>query len=115
MHENSFSSIRDFLLDHTTTLIQDDSGIPCSFFAPEMWNMTFFGSYPGPVPLFKEYRQSMLGEYYKTTNPGAAPSETPLRALPVPEENPPPRSQLAGCPEPGRIAEPIWISGRRFL
>jgi hypothetical protein len=69
MHEKSFSSIRDFLLDNTTTLIQDDSGIPCSFFAPEMWNMTFFGSYPGPIPLFKEYGQTILSEYYKATNP----------------------------------------------
>jgi hypothetical protein len=117
MHEREFSSIRDFLLDNTGTLIQDDSGIPCSFFAPELWNMTFFGSYPGPITLFKNYGQPMLAEYYKTTNPAPldfgigyrhhanestlmvlsrkpqpagnpSPSMTPLRALPVPEEAP---------------------------
>lgn len=69
MHEKGFSSIRDFLLDNTHTLIQDDSGIPCSFFAPEIWNMAFFGSYRGPIALFKNYGQPKLDEYYKTTSP----------------------------------------------
>lgn len=69
MHEKSFSSVRDFLLENTNTLIQDDSGIPCSYFTPETWRMSFFGNYPGPIPLFKEYRQPLLAEYYKATNP----------------------------------------------
>src|SRR5206468_3871871 len=60
---------RDFLLEETRTLIQDDSGVPCSFFTSETWNMTFFGSYPGPISLFKEYGQPRLTEYYNTTNP----------------------------------------------
>lgn len=69
MHEKNFSSIRDFLLENTNTLIQDDSGIPCSFFTPETWSMSFFGRYPGPIPLFKEYGQSLLTEYYKAAKP----------------------------------------------
>ena len=69
MHETYFSSIRDFLLSNTETLVQDDSGIPCSFFAPEMWNMTFHGNYPGPITLFKNYGQPMLYDYYKSTKP----------------------------------------------
>lgn len=69
MHEKYFSSIRDFLLSNADTLIQDDSGIPCSFFTPEMWNMSFHGSYPGPIDLFKNYRQPLLADYYKTRNP----------------------------------------------
>ena len=69
MHETYFSLIRDFLAAKTDTLIQDDSGIPCSFFAPEKWNMTFYGNYPGPITLFKNYHQPLLADYYKTTNP----------------------------------------------
>jgi len=69
MHEKDFSSVRDFLLENTHTLIQDDSGIPCSFFTPEIWNMTFFGSYPGPIAIFKQYGQPKLADYYKTMKP----------------------------------------------
>jgi hypothetical protein len=31
--------------------------------------MRFFGRYPGPIPLFKNYTQQKLAEYYRTTNP----------------------------------------------
>ena len=69
MHESCFSTIRSFLLENSQTLVQDDSGIPCSFFTPEAWRLRFFGSYPGPIPLFKEYTQPMLAQYYRTSNP----------------------------------------------
>jgi hypothetical protein len=69
MHESYFSAIRGFLLDNTGTLVQDDSGIPCSYFTSEAWQMRFFGRYPGPIPLFKNYTQQKLAEYYRTTNP----------------------------------------------
>jgi hypothetical protein len=46
--------IRTFLLENTDTLVQDDSGIPVSFFTPEGWELRLFGSYPGPISLFKE-------------------------------------------------------------
>jgi hypothetical protein len=69
MHESYFSAIRGFLLENTGTLVQDDSGIPCSYFTPEAWQMRFFGRYPGPIPLFKNYTQQKLAEYYRTTNP----------------------------------------------
>jgi hypothetical protein len=69
MHKSYFSGIRAFLLEHSSVLVQDDSGIPCAFFTPESWQVRFFGSYPGPIPLFKEYRQHQLTEYYRTTDP----------------------------------------------
>jgi hypothetical protein len=68
-HESSFSMIRSFLLENSSTLVQDDSGIPCSFFTPEAWRLRFFGSYPGPIALFKEYTQPKLAEYYRTSDP----------------------------------------------
>jgi hypothetical protein len=69
MHESYFSTIRSFLLENSITLVQDDSGIPCSYFTPDAWQMRFFGRYPGPIPLFRGYTQSKLAEYYRTTNP----------------------------------------------
>lgn len=69
MHESNFSSVRSFLLENSIKLVQDDSGIPCSYFTPDIWQLKFFGSYPGPIPLFKNYMQRQLAEYYRTTNP----------------------------------------------
>ena len=69
MHKHYFSSIRGFLLENSRLLVQDDSGIPCGFFTPESWRVRYFGSYPGPIPLFKEYRQQQLADAYRTTNP----------------------------------------------
>ena len=69
MHESYFSTIRSFLLENSSSLVQDDSGVPCSFFTPEAWRLQFFGSYPGPIPLFKSYTQPKLAEYYRTSNP----------------------------------------------
>ena len=67
MHESEFSAVRSFLLENAGTLVQDDSGIPVTFFKPEAWDLRVFGHYPGPIPLFKNCYQSKLAEYYKTT------------------------------------------------
>jgi hypothetical protein len=69
MHESYFSKVRSFLLENSSSLVQDDSGVPCSYFTPEAWRLQFFGSYPGPIPLFKNYSQPKLAEYYRTSNP----------------------------------------------
>ncbi len=69
MHESYFSTIREFLLENVTTLVQDDSGIPCGYFGPENWQLRVFGAYPGPIPLFKNRMQPKLADLYRTTNP----------------------------------------------
>ncbi len=69
MHESYFSNIRAFLLENATTVVQDDSGIPIAYFTPDAWQLRVFGSYPGPIPLFKNCLQPKLAEYYHTTHP----------------------------------------------
>ncbi len=69
MHESYFSAIREFLLANTATLVQDDSGIPVSHFTPEAWQLRLFGSYAGPIALFKKCLQPKLAEYYQTMQP----------------------------------------------
>ncbi len=130
MHESGFSSIRGFLLENAKVLIQDDSGIPCSFFTPDNWRLTVFGHYPGPISLFNDFHQKMLTELYRTTNPepldfgigyrhlagestlmvatrkppGAVESEAP-HALPVSPTGPTPQHALPvqpGDPAPGQ-------------
>ena len=69
MHESNFSTVRSFLLENADTLVQDDSGIPVSFFKPDTWQLRVFGHYPGPISLFKNCYQAKLAELYKTTKP----------------------------------------------
>ena len=69
MHESGFSSVRSFLLENADTLVQDDSGIPVSFFKSDTWQVRVFGHYPGPISLFKNCYQSKLAELYKTSKP----------------------------------------------
>jgi hypothetical protein len=65
LHSDSFSGIRNFLLDRTATLIQDDSGIPVRFFKTEEWRLQPFGRYLGPIPVFSGRYQTKLSDVYR--------------------------------------------------
>lgn len=67
MHEPGFSRVREFLLRHSETIVQDDSGIPLRFFQPQSWDIRFYGQYSGPIDVFKKYWQSDLAEQYAHT------------------------------------------------
>lgn len=69
MHENGFTTIRDFLLANSTTIIQDDSGIPINYFAPENWRLRLFGNYLGPIDLFRQHFQPQLQTLFATSHP----------------------------------------------
>jgi len=62
MHDSYFSDVRDFLLAHCSAVVQDDSGIPVKYFAPDQWLVRYFGTYPGPIDLFKQHYQSAIAE-----------------------------------------------------
>jgi hypothetical protein len=65
MHKDYFSKIRKQILTGTTFLLQDDSGIPLRFFTPENWDLTFYGTYDKPIPLFENWFQKDLAEAFK--------------------------------------------------
>lgn len=69
MHEKGFTKIRSCLLDQSQTLVQDDSGIPVRYFTPDKWKLRLFGSYHGPIELFKQWYQPELVELYNKSNP----------------------------------------------
>jgi len=69
MFENSFTKVRDFLLSHSKVIVQDDSGVPISAFDAAKWSLRFFGSYAGPINLFKQYFQPPLQALYQQSNP----------------------------------------------
>lgn len=73
MHMDEFSSVRDFLLTKTTTLVQDDSGIPFRHFAAEQWDVLFLGRYAGPIKMFEKNYQADLARAFKAGNPPALP------------------------------------------
>ena len=69
LFENGFSTIRNFLLDHSSTIVQDDAGIPLGYFNRDKWNLRLFGTYTGPIETFKQHYQPQLRELYEQSNP----------------------------------------------
>jgi hypothetical protein len=69
MFENGFGRVRDFLLSHSKMIVQDDSGIPIAYFAPDKWNLRLFGTYVGPIELFKQHYQPKLAELFEQSKP----------------------------------------------
>ncbi len=64
LHETYFSRIRNFLLSQSFSVLQDDSGIPFSFFRDGQWRCWFFGTYNGTLDIFKKYHQpELLGAF----------------------------------------------------
>jgi hypothetical protein len=69
MHEGHFSTIRSSILNVSGLVLEDDSGIPIRYFTPDKWTLRFFGTYSGPIELFKNFYQSDLHQYYQASSP----------------------------------------------
>ncbi len=69
MFENGFSRIRNFILDHSKVVVQDDAGIPISYFNRDKWNIRVFGNYLGPIGIFRQHNQPKLAELYQQSAP----------------------------------------------
>jgi hypothetical protein len=69
LYEGGFETVRNFLLQDSVAILQDDSGIPVHFFTPDRWNLRFFGIYTGPIDLFKKFYQADLQHYYAASSP----------------------------------------------
>lgn len=69
MHGSQFSSVREFLLANSSTILQDDTGPPLSFFKPEQWNLQPFGRYTTPIPVFARNYQPKLKELFDRSRP----------------------------------------------
>jgi hypothetical protein len=69
MFEDGFNQIRNFILDHSNTIVQDDAGIPISYFNRDKWNIRVFGNYIGPIEIFKQHYQPKLMEMFQQSSP----------------------------------------------
>jgi hypothetical protein len=69
LHGEEFSHVRDFLLEHSSTIVQDDSGIPLKNFGMKDWNLEPFGSYVRPISLFHHNYQPDLHGFFVKRHP----------------------------------------------
>ncbi|MBV8352378.1 MAG: hypothetical protein JOZ21_08925 [Verrucomicrobia bacterium] len=69
LHEGGFDLVRNFLLQNSSAILQDDSGIPVHYFPPDHWTLRFFGVYTAPIDLFKKFYQADLRKYYAESSP----------------------------------------------
>src|SRR6266699_3531780 len=51
LFESDFATIRNFILDHSRLIVQDDAGIPLDYFSRDKWNIRLFGNYIGPIEI----------------------------------------------------------------
>ena len=68
-HENGFATIRNFLIDQSDILVQDDSGVPFHFLDPAQWQIRLYGDYQPPIDIFKQYYQPDLADAFARSNP----------------------------------------------
>jgi hypothetical protein len=65
LHRDRYADLRDFILKQSALVLQDDSGIPVSYFDPSKWELQPFGNYVGPIPLFRNRYQASLARLFR--------------------------------------------------
>ena len=70
LHGDGFSGVRNFLLQNSRIIIQDDSGIPLRAF-PKGWKISFYGRYVPHHEEFEKYHQPDLAAIYAQQPPPA--------------------------------------------
>ncbi|NDF60346.1 MAG: hypothetical protein EB100_04625, partial [Crocinitomicaceae bacterium] len=70
LHRNEFSILRNWILDNSKQIVQDDSGIPTKYINDSTkWSTKYFGAYIKPIPLFYErFQQELFDVYNKKQN-----------------------------------------------
>ncbi len=68
LHRDRYGDLRDFILKQSALVLQDDSGIPLSYFDSSKWDLQPFGNYVGPIPLFGNRYQTSLARLFRTPN-----------------------------------------------
>jgi hypothetical protein len=64
MHEDGFSNIRDYLLRHSSAIVQDPSGIPFRDFGRYGWKLWLYGNYRSTLAIFADCQQPDLAAAY---------------------------------------------------
>jgi hypothetical protein len=67
LHRDRYADLRTFILKQSTLVLQDDSGIPMSYFDSSKWELKPFGNYVGPIPLFRNRYQASLARLFRAS------------------------------------------------
>ena len=65
-HWRMCDSIRDYILQNSTLVLQDDTGVPFRDFEASKWHVQLFGAYSHPDPPFQREYQSDLARAFRT-------------------------------------------------
>jgi hypothetical protein len=68
-HRPEFSIIRNLVLTGSSTVLQDDSGLPYKLYTDPPWHVQLYGDYKIPIRPFKWLEQKDLREAYQTGTP----------------------------------------------
>ena len=69
LHSGNFTTVRDYILANSATIIQDDSGIPLSHYNPRQWHFFPFGRYLGPIGEFPGRFQQSYADLFRRAEP----------------------------------------------
>jgi hypothetical protein len=69
LHSGNFSTVRDYILANSSTIIQDDSGIPLAYYNSKKWRFFPFGHYAGPIGEFPGKYQQSYAELFRRSQP----------------------------------------------
>jgi hypothetical protein len=69
LHSGNFTTVRNFILANSATIIQDDSGIPLADYNQRKWRFFPFGRYAGPISEFPGRYQEQYAELFRRSQP----------------------------------------------
>jgi len=69
LHGGNFTRVRSFLVEHSATVLEDDSGIPLGYFDPKKWRLQPFGHYLAPLGIFPNTYQPRMAELFRNAAP----------------------------------------------
>jgi hypothetical protein len=69
LYSGNFTTVRDFILAKSATIIQDDSGIPLAYYNPKRWRFFPFGRYAGPIATFPGMYQESYAQLFRRAQP----------------------------------------------
>ena len=69
LHSGNFTTVRDFILANSATIIQDDSGVPLAYYNRKQWRFFPFGRYLGPIGEFPGRHQPDYAELFRRAQP----------------------------------------------
>jgi hypothetical protein len=69
LHSGNFTTVRDFILANSATIIQDDSGVPLTYYDPKKWRFFPHGRYLGPIGEFPSRYQQSYAELFRRGQP----------------------------------------------